>query len=67
MPCVGVLAGPLLKGLPGRRRLEGIHGPKVHRLLMGSYRILLTGESDVVTVLRVITDQEPAQVIRLAR
>lgn len=34
---------------------------------MGSYRILLTGESDVVTVLRVITDQEPAQVIRLAR
>ena len=34
---------------------------------MGSYRILLTAKSDAVTVLRVITDQEPAQVIRLAR
>jgi mRNA-degrading endonuclease RelE of RelBE toxin-antitoxin system len=56
--------GGSLHEATGIRRLEGVDRPAIYRLRVGSYRVLCTTESDVVTVLRVITRQDLAKAIR---
>lgn len=48
----------------GFKRIEGSLGPDLYRLRVGSYRVLCTVESDVATILRVITRQDLEKAIR---
>ncbi len=59
-----VLAGSSLPVMAGIKRLEGANRPELYRLRVGAYRVLCTAESDVVTVLRVISRQDLAKAIR---
>lgn len=67
LPC-GDPRGTVASGL-GLRCLKDVHEPDVHRLLLGSDRMLLTAKSDAVTVLCVVDrprpcpDEPPRQVI----
>ncbi|MEW6216364.1 MAG: type II toxin-antitoxin system RelE/ParE family toxin [Candidatus Bipolaricaulota bacterium] len=58
------LAEASLHEVTGVKRLEGIGRPAIHRLRVGSYRVLCTVEPDGVTVLRVISRQDLAKAIR---
>lgn len=58
------LAGGSLHEVAGIKRLEGVDRPAIYRLRVGSYRVLCTAESDVVTVLRVMSRQDLAKAIR---
>lgn len=48
----------------GFKHIEGIPGPDLYRLRVGSYRVLCAVESDVTTILRVITRQDLEKAIR---
>jgi len=53
-----------LHEVAGIRRLERVERPEIYRLRVGSYRVLCTAASDVVTVLRVISRQDLDKAIR---